>query len=168
MIREEKDIPREHPTQKPLGVIRWAIEHIPPASLILDPFMGPGTTGVAAVKLGRKFIGIEIEPKYFDIACKRIAMPETARHVRRAAEGSRASDGACLMKRKAGQFVPAPVPQCPKCANPMERMKHPDGFRPKADAPYYRFAWWDRCRPACTSSITMRPSAAPSPVQSRA
>jgi site-specific DNA-methyltransferase (adenine-specific) len=40
---------------------------------ILDPFMGSGTTGVAAVKLGRKFIGIEIEPKYFDIACRRIS-----------------------------------------------------------------------------------------------
>ena len=40
---------------------------------VLDPFMGSGTTGVACVKLGRKFIGIEIEPKYFDIACKRIA-----------------------------------------------------------------------------------------------
>ncbi len=39
---------------------------------ILDPFMGSGTTGVACVKLGRKFIGIELEPKYFDIACKRI------------------------------------------------------------------------------------------------
>ena len=39
---------------------------------ILDPFMGSGTTGVACVKLGRKFIGIEIEPKYFDIACRRI------------------------------------------------------------------------------------------------
>ena len=39
---------------------------------ILDPFMGSGTTGVAAVKLGRRFIGIEIEPKYFDIACRRI------------------------------------------------------------------------------------------------
>lgn len=74
MIREEKDIPREHPTQKPLGVMKWAIEHIPPpATLILDPFMGSGTTGVAAVKLGRKFIGIEIEPKYFDIACRRIS-----------------------------------------------------------------------------------------------
>lgn len=44
----------------------------PPATLILDPFMGSGTTGVAAVSLGRKFIGIEIEPKYFDIACRRI------------------------------------------------------------------------------------------------
>ena len=40
--------------------------------IILDPFMGSGTTGVACVKLGRKFIGIEIEPKYFDIACRRI------------------------------------------------------------------------------------------------
>ena len=42
------------------------------AGLILDPFMGSGTTGVACAKLGRSFIGIEIEPKYFDIACKRI------------------------------------------------------------------------------------------------
>lgn len=40
--------------------------------LILDPFMGSGTTGVAAIQMGRKFIGIEREPKYFDIACKRI------------------------------------------------------------------------------------------------
>lgn len=40
---------------------------------ILDPYMGSGTTGVAAVNLGRKFTGIEIEPKYFEIACKRIA-----------------------------------------------------------------------------------------------
>ncbi len=75
MMRDsEKGIPRVHPTQKPIEVMRWVIEQIPPsASLILDPFMGSGTTGVAAVKLGRKFIGIEIEPKYFDIACKRIS-----------------------------------------------------------------------------------------------
>lgn len=64
---------KEHPTQKPLEVMRWCIEKMPKSDLpILDPFMGSGTTGVAAVKLGRKFIGIEIEPKYFDIACKRI------------------------------------------------------------------------------------------------
>ena len=42
------------------------------AETILDPFMGSGTTGVACAKLGRKFIGIELEPKYFDIACDRI------------------------------------------------------------------------------------------------
>ena len=63
-----------HPTQKPIEVMKWCLNQIPPpAALILDPFMGSGTTGVAAVKLGRKFIGIEIEPKYFDIACKRIS-----------------------------------------------------------------------------------------------
>lgn len=66
--------PRDgHPTQKPLGVMKWCIEHLPDnANIVLDPFAGSGTTGVAAVKLGRKFIGIEIEPKYFDIACRRI------------------------------------------------------------------------------------------------
>ena len=61
-----------HPTQKPLALMKWTLEQIPPCQTILDPFMGSGTTGVAAVKLGRKFIGIEIEPKYFDIACRRI------------------------------------------------------------------------------------------------
>ena len=61
-----------HPTQKPVSVMEWAIGFAPAAQTILDPFMGSGTTGVACAKLGRKFIGIEIEPKYFDIACKRI------------------------------------------------------------------------------------------------
>ena len=63
-----------HPTQKPVEVMRWCIGHLPPdATTILDPFMGSGTTGVAAVKLGRQFTGIELEPKYFDIACRRIS-----------------------------------------------------------------------------------------------
>lgn len=62
-----------HPTQKPIEVMRWCIGWLPDhAATILDPFMGSGTTGVACVKLGRKFIGIEIEPKYFEIACRRI------------------------------------------------------------------------------------------------
>ena len=64
---------RVHPTQKPIAVMDWAIRQIGHAETILDPFMGSGTTGVAAVKLGRKFIGIEIEPKYFDISCRRIS-----------------------------------------------------------------------------------------------
>lgn len=64
---------KEHPTQKPIEVMRWCIEKLPKGcGTILDPFMGSGTTGVAAVKLGRRFIGIEIEPRYFDIACRRI------------------------------------------------------------------------------------------------
>ena len=72
MIRKGHE-ERYHPTQKPVGVIEWCIGHLPDdAQTICDPFMGSGTTGVACAKLGRKFIGIELEPKYFDIACKRI------------------------------------------------------------------------------------------------
>lgn len=61
-----------HPTQKPVAVMKWCIEQSGNHETILDPFMGSGTTGVAAIQMGRKFIGIEREPKYFDIACKRI------------------------------------------------------------------------------------------------
>jgi site-specific DNA-methyltransferase (adenine-specific)/modification methylase len=71
MIRQGNE-DRYHPTQKPLEVMKWVIELCPKADTILDPFMGSGTTGVAAIQLGRKFIGIEREPKYFDIACQRI------------------------------------------------------------------------------------------------
>lgn len=63
----------EHPTQKPIQVMRWSIQQLGTPQIILDPFMGSGSTGVAAISLGSKFIGIEIEQKYFDIACKRIA-----------------------------------------------------------------------------------------------
>jgi DNA modification methylase len=64
---------KQHPTQKPTALLEWCVNHLPDnCSTILDPFMGSGTTGVACAKLGRKFIGIEIEPKYFDIACRRI------------------------------------------------------------------------------------------------
>ncbi len=61
-----------HPTQKPVEVMEFVCRKAP-GGTILDPFMGSGTTGVAAVNLGREFIGIEIEPKYFDIACRRIS-----------------------------------------------------------------------------------------------
>lgn len=74
MLRANNEPRGDHPTQKPVEVMRWCIGHLPQdAKTIIDPFMGSGTTGVAAVKLGRKFIGIEIEPKYFDIACGRIS-----------------------------------------------------------------------------------------------
>ncbi len=64
----------DHPCPKPVKMMRWLVARVSdePNQTILDPFMGSGTTGVACAKLGRKFIGIEIEPKYFDIACKRI------------------------------------------------------------------------------------------------
>ena len=61
-----------HPTQKPIALMKWCIEQAGNPQTILDPFMGSGTTGVAAVQMGRQFIGIEREPEYFDIACKRL------------------------------------------------------------------------------------------------
>lgn len=67
---------REHPTQKPIQVMAWTLSFLPDARSILDPFMGSGTTGVAAIQLGRKFIGIEIDEDYFEIACRRIAEAE--------------------------------------------------------------------------------------------
>ena len=65
----------DHPYEKPLSIMRWIIERCVPYknATILDPFMGSGTTGVACVQTGRNFIGIEIEPKYFEIAEKQIA-----------------------------------------------------------------------------------------------
>jgi DNA modification methylase len=72
-VRQRERERRVHPTQKPVAQLSWCIEQLPDtARTILDPFMGSGTTGVACVKLGRRFIEIEIEPKYFNIACKRI------------------------------------------------------------------------------------------------
>ena len=62
-----------HPTQKPVELMQWCLENLPDdAVIICDPFMGSGSVGVAAVKMGKTFIGIEREPQYFEIACKRI------------------------------------------------------------------------------------------------
>lgn len=61
-----------HPTQKPISLMRWCVAMVD-APTVLDPYMGSGTTGVACAELGRQFIGIERERKYFDIACERIA-----------------------------------------------------------------------------------------------
>ena len=63
----------DHPCPKPIAFMEWMVNKASlSGEIILDPFMGSGTTGVASMNLGRKFIGIEIEPKYFDIACRRI------------------------------------------------------------------------------------------------
>ena len=67
----ERGVPRVHPTQKPIALMRWCIEQIV-GYTVLDPFMGSGTTGVACVQTGRRFIGVEIEEKYFEIAKERI------------------------------------------------------------------------------------------------
>lgn len=63
----------EHPTEKPVPLMMEIVaDFTRPGETILDPFMGSGTTGVACAKLGRKFIGIEKDPRYFDISCQRI------------------------------------------------------------------------------------------------
>lgn len=60
----------EHPTQKPFSLMRWCVSMT--TGTVLDPFMGSGTTGVACADLQRPFIGVEIQPNYFDICCRRI------------------------------------------------------------------------------------------------
>jgi DNA modification methylase len=62
----------EHPTQKPVQLMQWCIQQLPGVRSVCDPFMGSGSTGVAAVKLSCRFVGIERDPEYFDIACRRI------------------------------------------------------------------------------------------------
>jgi site-specific DNA-methyltransferase (adenine-specific)/modification methylase len=71
-IHQHNQIEKSHPTQKPVSLMCWCLSFVPKAESILDPFMGSGTTGVAAIQMGKKFIGIEREPKYFEISCKRI------------------------------------------------------------------------------------------------
>ena len=64
---------KRHPTEKPVELMEYYIKNSSTSfDTVFDPFMGSGTTGVAAVQMGRKFIGIEREPKYFDMTCKRI------------------------------------------------------------------------------------------------
>lgn len=71
MLRKGRE-ERFHPTQKPLGVMEWALSLAPASGTVLDPWMGSGTTGVACAKTGRVFTGIEREPRYFDVACRRV------------------------------------------------------------------------------------------------
>ena len=63
---------RCHPTQKPIALMQWSIEQAGRPQMVIDPYMGSGTTGEACMRIRSRFIGIEIEPRYFDIACSRI------------------------------------------------------------------------------------------------
>jgi site-specific DNA-methyltransferase (adenine-specific) len=63
---------KSHPTMKPVPLMAWCIKQAGDPDSIIDPYMGSGSTGVAAMQMEKHFIGIEIEPKYFSIACERI------------------------------------------------------------------------------------------------
>ena len=71
---QSRESDKQHPTQKPIQLMKWCISHLPKdcTGAILDPFMGSGTTGVACAIMGRSFIGIEMDEDYFNIACKRV------------------------------------------------------------------------------------------------
>lgn len=71
---EDKGTKRVHPTQKPVCLMRWCLDvaGVPENGTVLDPFMGSGTTGVACVRTGRNFIGVETDEKYFDVAVERL------------------------------------------------------------------------------------------------
>jgi site-specific DNA-methyltransferase (adenine-specific)/modification methylase len=73
MLRDsERGTPRVHPTQKPILLMAWCLDQAGEVSSVLDPYMGSGTSGIACIQRGLAFTGIEREPRYFDIACKRI------------------------------------------------------------------------------------------------
>ena len=63
---------KAHPTQKPVRLMEWCLSFLKAEGIVLDPYMGSGTTGVACANMSRKFIGIEIDKGYFDKACERI------------------------------------------------------------------------------------------------
>lgn len=86
MLRRGKE-PRQHPTQKPLGVMLWCLSFVPDAEIILDPFAGSGTTGVAALRLGRRVILIEREPKWADLCRERLRAEEAGSTLQAARAG---------------------------------------------------------------------------------
>ena len=73
MLRSSEKGEYFHPTQKPIALMEWCLQFIKGELLVLDPFMGSGTTLVAAKRIGRRAIGIEIEERYCEIAAKRLA-----------------------------------------------------------------------------------------------
>lgn len=63
-----------HPTQKPISLMTWCLQRAKVSGTVLDPYMGSGTTGLACLQLGLPFVGIEIQPQYFETACERLSV----------------------------------------------------------------------------------------------
>jgi DNA modification methylase len=81
-VRQNNEPRGDHPTQKPVGVMKWCINQLPDgARTVLDPFMGSDTTGVAAALMGRKFIGVENDRTFFEAACRRIHEAYAQTHI---------------------------------------------------------------------------------------
>lgn len=83
---------KSHQTEKPVELLEKLLAICPDGGVVLDPFMGSGSTGVAAVNTGRNFIGMELDPGYFETACKRIS--EAEKVVLRKENESAAANGA--------------------------------------------------------------------------
>lgn len=62
----------DHPCERPVALYEWCINHLPPCESFMDPYMGSGGVGVACMRMGRSFVGIEREPRWFEVACRRI------------------------------------------------------------------------------------------------
>ena len=106
----------DHPCPKPPQMMRWIVHQIL-GETICDPFMGSGTTGLAAVEAGRKFVGIERERKYFDIACRRI---EQAYAQPRLFEDAKVGAGETAVQ--GDMLLPANA-ELARCSSPRVRMK---------------------------------------------
>lgn len=89
MLREGREYKVGHPTQKPVAVMVWALSMVPSAKTVLDPFAGSATTGVACLRTGRAFVGIERERKYFDLACARLRAEQAESSLEAARAGQR-------------------------------------------------------------------------------
>jgi site-specific DNA-methyltransferase (adenine-specific) len=72
MMRASERGERCHPTQKPVALMEWCLLKLPDAQVILDPYMGSGTTGIACANMDRAFVGCEMDPEHFETACRRI------------------------------------------------------------------------------------------------
>jgi len=88
---------RMHPTQKPVGLMSWCMDKakVAPGAIVLDPYMGSGTTGVACIRTGRRFIGIEIDEHHYQTARQRLLNELAQTNLFRQDEDARAGQGEC-------------------------------------------------------------------------